>query len=89
MTFRVGQRVVCVDDGPHRDGTPSALRGGAIYTVHKCFQHRLGIGVLLVEVDLPRRFAGFYATRFRPAVERKTDISIFTAMLTPSPERVS
>lgn len=30
----------------------------------------------------------FRATRFRPIVERKTDISIFTEMLTPTPQRV-
>jgi hypothetical protein len=30
--------------------------------------------------DMPYR-----ATRFRPVIERKTDISIFTEMLTPSP----
>ncbi len=32
---------------------------------------------------------GFRPSRFRPIVERKTDISIFKAMLTPSKEQVS
>jgi hypothetical protein len=31
---------------------------------------------------------GFRASRFRPLIERKTDISVFTEMLTPSTKRV-
>lgn len=34
------------------------------------------------------REGGFIANRFRPVVERKTDISIFQAMLNKTPEQV-
>lgn len=33
-------------------------------------------------------WAGYVAERFRPVVERKTDISIFKAMLNPAPDLV-
>jgi len=77
MTFRVGQKVVCVH--PCND-----LASDKIYTI-------TSLGLLgkprnepAVGVDQsnfgPR--PAFYSWRFRALVERKTDISIFTAMLT-------
>jgi hypothetical protein len=76
--FRVGQKVVCVD-------ARGTLQKDAIYTV-------LGIelapsGRTILQVDCPPDIggcSGYYATRFRPIVERKTDISVFKAMLTPA-----
>lgn len=86
MAFRVGQKVVCVD--AHDIEVVTGLVLGATYTVH-------GIaptdgygthGIFLCEVLPPEPLSGglygFRASRFRPAVERKTDISIFTEMLT-------
>lgn len=76
MTFRIGQQVECIS-------ASGMLKKGAVYTV-------LGIEHGFIEVDCePDCFGGrcYYNKRFRPVVERKTDISIFTAML--KPEKVS
>lgn len=86
----------------HADGTPYQpidfwLTKGAIYTVRWCgimADHDLYppyLGVLLVEInreDDRWLDSPFVASRFRPIVEKKTDISIFTAMLNPN-ERVA
>lgn len=106
MTFRVGQKVVCVDAGKTpginaRGRAADYLKEGRVYTVrwvgecpHEPWR-KLGVNIRLAEVnrggdaerpewnDFP-----FRATRFRPIVERSTDISIFTAMLTPKKTRV-
>lgn len=94
MTFRVGQKVVCVDDGPGDFSGPSFLALNSIYTIRGFCENIHGeIGLLLEEVrpDLPRLMTGqergFMQKRFRPLVERKTDISIFTQMLKPSKVR--
>lgn len=80
MTFRVGQKVVCVDATRYGPNS-SMLREGAVYTIasvdgHEDFHGEYG--VLLVEVTpTPAQGwrEGFRASRFRPIVERKTDIS--------------
>ena len=98
MTFHVGQKVVCVDvdtvsPAGGRGWLPSEKpKLNAVYTV-------IGVRMLLcnrVVLDLAeikrdpesmRQWggdAGYGAWRFRPIVSRKTDISIFTAMLNPS-----
>lgn len=93
MTFRVGMKVVCVDGDTVFFG--NRLAGwngdppitGKIYTVHAIeFCERYQQPVLrLVEI---RNELGYWVNRFRPIVERKTDISIFTKMLTPSDEKI-
>lgn len=82
MTFRVGQKVVCVDasDAP-------MLRLNSIYTVVGILSDPWGEGLQVNETS-PAAYGddwwtGFRAERFRPIVERKTGISIFTKMLTP------
>ena len=83
--FAVGQKVECINDtnGEHTSnygaGFNYGLRRGAIYTVAHG-EDSYGI-IVLAEVD-----GGWFKDRFRPVVERKTDISIFTAMLTPKTE---
>lgn len=93
--FRVNQKVVCVDASAGRSsGLPSPLRLNAIYTIKEIgtLPDLSGdVGVRLYEVDPPtdaRPLFGFRLSRFRPLVERKTDISVFTAMLNPSPVTV-
>jgi hypothetical protein len=90
-SWHVGMKVVCVDDNraPH-------LIAGEVYTVAKLFRGpvhsvRYGwledaIGVGLVEFDTGADL--FDARRFRPVQKRKTDISIFTAMLHDKKEHV-
>lgn len=87
MTFRVGMKVVCVD----ASGNVPMLNLGAIYTI--CgFTEDDPPGLQLVEVS-PNEpgdnwYTGFRPRRFRPVVERKTDISVFIALLNPSPAKV-
>jgi hypothetical protein len=98
MNFYVGQKVVCID-AQH----PQTLSGwwrelwhpyehaveGRIYTISNLYSNGDGM-IELVELPAPETdvwCAGFYAGGFRPVVERKTDISIFTKMLTPKRER--
>lgn len=85
MSFRVGQKVVCVDDS----ATPGRkwMHGdkptvGKIYEVMG-FEIDYRDGKLCLIVDAFPHW-GFKAWRFRPIVERKTDIEIFTSMLKPS-----
>ena len=85
--FHVGQKVVCVDDDwefasfvPDDQKEPKA---GPVYTVTEVIVFQ-GIAYIWLE-----GFALYYeADAFRPVVERKTDISIFKAMLTPKNEQV-
>lgn len=87
MTFRTGQKVVCVDASPPRHGGKRRLVLHAIYTVRGIDPECADDGIYLFEMPdgpippgykLPR---GWLPCRFRHAVECKTDISIFTAML--------
>lgn len=85
-SFRVGQKVVCVDAAGSEK-----VKEGTVYTVtwvsdwpaisglDGCVVSR---GLALAEVEA--NGIGFDARRFRPVVERKTNITIFKAMLTPS-----
>lgn len=99
MTFHVGQKVVCVDDLPSinaRITRAPSLTKGQVFTIRDM---EIWKGVLLVRlveiVAAPFDFIdrgwlepSWRASRFRPIVERKTDISIFTSMLNPSKQGV-
>lgn len=91
MSFRVGQKVVCVDDDPHGDNGIFPTKG-KIYTIAWSGQWRhpaygdTNPCVHLVEIKRPASkqifcVVPYLASRFRPVAERKTDISIFKAML--------
>lgn len=79
----LGTKVECILGGP-------LLTEGSVYTVTGYSQGparcpitgRAEFGVFLAEVD--GRDIGFTPNVLRPVVERKTDISIFTAMLSPA-----
>lgn len=81
MMFYSGQKVICVDAKPRLSyGTP--LEEGRVYTVLRtqdcgCAGCAKAPGVLLVEVEPPGFCCSFWHTRFRPAVDRKTGISVF------------
>lgn len=86
--------MVCVDDRPSHDGVPSGLIKGEVYTIdgfEECFWEP-HLGVHLAErplsQDEKRRYCGYHPNRFRPIVERKTDISIFTKMLNTKKKKV-
>jgi len=88
--FRVGQKVVCVDASPITPGSIfTGAQEGGIYTVRWVGPYEDEPCIRLQETqrdcwvrgvrDLPYR-----SCRFRPLVERKTDISIFKALLNPT-----
>ena len=90
MTFRVGMKVVCVDVSIFNAPSLGTLRKGGIYTI-RWIGIELGQPcVKVVEIIRPCRTdflavdTPFLARRFRPVVERKTDITIFQRMLTPT-----
>ena len=94
MAFRIGQKVVCVNALPRpgkifKDG--SKLTKGAVYTIAGSgFLTHLGApGVSLVEITRPF-VPGFREDRFRPLIERKTDISFAHEILrnTKAPVKV-
>lgn len=96
MTFHVGQKVVCVDasDMDTYFSDVSCPVEGGIYTVRN-FRETGESAIRLVEIVNPKHpwmdgfnECGFRPSRFRPIVERKTDISIFTSMLNPSKRSV-
>lgn len=92
--FRVGQKVVCVDDGPSYWGDAVPLLKNQVYTISGFRQPDYeggDIGIYLVEVQVHEDeyyTDSFLPSRFRPVVDRPTDISIFTRMLTDADEKV-
>lgn len=88
MTFHSGMKVVCVDDDDQSCSKGDrSVRLGAIYTIREAFDFFGEAAVRLEEIMNPKDRA-YHAYRFRPIVERKTDISIFTQMLNPSKQGV-
>lgn len=90
MTFRVGQKVVCIETwrlGKLGYGDEIGPVAGRIYTIRQigtCLvpHYPRQICVRLQEIDNGVRWyengpyeAAFRASRFRPLIERKTDIS--------------
>jgi hypothetical protein len=96
MTFRVGQKVVYI--GPDFRGHPmvghfrlSVPIPNEVYTIRQHAPRKEGDGYLLNEIRNAEHVCptnglceiSVYAGHLRPVVERKTDISIFKAMLNP------
>lgn len=86
MAFRVGQKVVCVDDSPTSIKGRRDLVAREVYTIRWVGQYQYPpghplyggapyIGVLIEEVRRPERWGevAFRATRFRPLVSKSTD----------------
>lgn len=97
MSFRIGQKVVCVDGKPWPNTVwfdSEGIVARQIYTIKRVYVFRDRPCVWLEEVARdPRSMetygadVGYGAYRFRPVIERKTSIEVFTAMLTPSPTK--
>jgi hypothetical protein len=81
MNFRVGQRVVCVDASHCYMRRKPDLVEGHVYVVLRTFDTLGGAGVLVDGAKSWHPTGGYRASRFRPAVERKTDTSVFTKIL--------
>jgi hypothetical protein len=76
--FYVGQRVECVR------GHVLVIKGQH-YTIERGSYLESWGGPYVTLIGIANSFGhrGFYAYRFRPLVEKKTDISVFTALLKP------
>ena len=93
-SFKPGDKVVCVDNSLpwNRKWDDDAPEVGKVYTVKKIIVDFEGdVALRFCEINRsPLAFAqhgvniGYKATRFRPVQTKKTDISIFTDMLTSS-----
>lgn len=93
MTFRVGQKIVCVERAPFGDSQWDPDDGvpveGEIYTIQQMHIESSGYLVLrLLEIrrgERARRWwgddVGYGAYRFRPVVERATDVFVFHKIL--------
>jgi hypothetical protein len=77
MAFRVGQKVVVVDarNGFTAPSVAFPIPVGSVCTI----TYLCGDAVSIDADPMPTRM--WSGTRFRPAVDRKTDISIFEKML--------
>lgn len=93
MSFHIGQKVVCIKrdawGGGNAFGDECFPRFGEIYTVRFVDQESGVSWIRLEEIVNPLHpyigdltEASFRSDRFRPIVSTKTDISIFTRMLT-------
>lgn len=87
--FQVGQKVVCIeaDWGFWKSVAPGAYDGpdpvvGGIYTVHEMHFEGEDCWLQFDEFLGRPEFVAWHHESFRPLVTRKTDISVFTALLT-------
>lgn len=82
--FHIGQKVECIETSPR--GT--AIKG-QIYTVSWIAPpgRFSKPAIRVVEIPCHPVTGGFWASRFRPIIERKTDISIFRELLNPANHR--
>jgi hypothetical protein len=94
--WHVGMKVVCVDDDWDFGPLPGETfpKAGAVYTIRSLSIEGSEVFVQLAEIVNPvcvfEDIIGeseFAAVNFRPVQPRKTDISIFTAMLDSARER--
>lgn len=93
MAFHVGQKVICINADPKAfiketwwNDPTFCLEKDAIYTIRQIIpdhQHfnKKATAIRVYEID---RSMPFWAERFRPLVERKTDISVFEKLLDPA-----
>jgi hypothetical protein len=99
--FRVGQKVVCIAPVVGGYGDESNPVIGSVYTIRDIECPRPGgihhTGLRFDEIlNEPRAYRGydelsevsFSALKFRPIVERKADISVFTKMLADKRENI-
>lgn len=99
MSYRdwhVGMKVVCISEQYRPTSAPDERdilpREGQVYTIRSF--HKSG-NLWLVEIRNKRRVwstgrheYAFHPSRFRPVQPRKTDISMFTAMLKGADRKV-
>jgi hypothetical protein len=98
--FQVGQKVVCINgeyDFAAKVCVPNLPAKGRIYTVRDLTTEGSGPGIRLYELVNPSILhsnypqpvePAFHPDRFRPVIERKTDITVFTEMLNKQPSEL-
>lgn len=96
--FYIGQKVVCVNDSEREFLQPNTvyvkrpwlLVKGKVYTISELINLPNRMPGLLLE-EIPDRNCpiepGYARERFKPVIEKKTDISIFKAMLNKTPQQ--
>lgn len=90
-SWHVGMKVVYI--GPSTDQEPPNPVISAVYTVSWIGVASDGTADILIDLvelpnpDSPKFMRGYDASYFRPVQTRKTDISCFTAMLSPKPAK--
>jgi hypothetical protein len=85
--YRIGQKVICVNASLDYKGISTNLIEKKIYVIEQICTDMFGIGLVVAGAYSWHPSKAYRATRFRPIVEHKTDISIFTEMLRPVKER--
>lgn len=98
MSFRVGQKVICIDGSrwPGRGaGFETYPKEGEVYTISGFGPSDKHCRIYLAEINNPPHnyISGFHPAtwatiRFRPLVQKKTSIAIFQALLNPNNEEV-
>ncbi len=90
--YVVGQQVACIHDGPWKGGweTDRCPVYGGIYTIREVVPHLDTIGLTFEEiVNIPCPLGHieciFQWDNFKPI--KKTDISIFKKLLSPTPKQ--
>jgi hypothetical protein len=92
MTFRIGQKVAQIAPWKSNDtafSDVSFTQCGVVYTVREISEVRGVVSLLFFELrnpihkyrNLPPMEQVFPAWNFRPIIERKTDITVFTEIL--------
>lgn len=89
MTFHIGQRVICVRAPICELRWPWTAYPveGQVYTIREVMLSSVLLAEIVSAIGRSGYEGAFDANRFRPIVEKKTDISIFTAMLSPKKAR--
>lgn len=77
MRFHVGQKVVCVNDGMIAMRGVPEIKRGQTYVI-KNMRICSASGASVLNVGTPTLWL---AIRFRPLIERKTDIACFTEII--------
>lgn len=93
--FRVGQKIVCVDDqchgwtayGSKPRGDLHGLKAGEVYTIRAIIpEHDTGLSIVLEEIRRPVtpgvwHLEGYNPSRFRPVAEKPTAMDVIRSIV--------
>ncbi len=78
MTFKIGMKVVCVDAGLDYMGLPTNLIEGLVYTVEDIPLIHGRVALVVAGAPSWHPTKAYRASRFRPAVSPKQQVSFTT-----------